>query len=365
MKNKILIVVGTRPNFVKITQFKRVARKYKDLDLRIVHTGQHYDEKMSDVFLNQFKIKIDYFLGINSTSANSLMGQIIIGLEPVITDFKPDLLLCVGDVNSTLAAAICANKLNVKLGHIESGLRSLDREMPEEINRILTDEISDICFVTEKIGIQNLKKAGKSDAQIAFVGNTMIDTLVHFNYEIEAATILDDIEQEKHQYILLTMHRPKNVDTKESLFKIIDLCKNSAQNRNLIFPMHPRTKSSLINHNLLETLKNINNLTIIPPQNYFSFQKLIKYSFCVITDSGGLQEETTFLQIPCITLRENTERPSTIEEGTNELMTFDTQKIAEKIKKIANQKNSESTIPKFWDGNATERIIKKAIKFLS
>jgi UDP-N-acetylglucosamine 2-epimerase (non-hydrolysing) len=365
MKNKILIVVGTRPNFVKITQFKRVASKYKDLDLRIVHTGQHYDEKMSDVFLNQFKIEIDYFLGIKSTSANSLIGKIIIELEPVITDFKPDLLLCVGDVNSTLAAAICANKLDVKLGHIESGLRSLDREMPEEINRILTDEISDICFVTEKSGIQNLKKIGKSDMQIAFVGNTMIDTLVYFNDEIESSTILDDIQQEKHQYILLTMHRPRNVDSEESLIKIIDLCKNSAQNRNIIFPMHPRTKSSLIKHNLFETLNNINNLIIIPPQNYFSFQKLIKYSFCVITDSGGIQEETTFLQIPCITLRENTERPSTIEEGTNELMTFDTQEIAKKIKKIADQKKSEGTIPKFWDGNATERIIKKAIEFLS
>lgn len=365
MMKKILIVVGTRPNFVKITQFKRVASNYKDLDLRIVHTGQHYDEKMSDVFLNQFKIEIDYFLGIKSSSANSLIGKIIIELESVITDFKPNLLLCVGDVNSTLAAAICANKLDVKLGHIESGLRSFDREMPEEINRILTDEISDICFVTEKSGIQNLKKIGKSDAQIAFVGNTMIDTLVHFNDEIEASTILDDIEQEKWQYILVTMHRPRNVDTKESLFKIIELCKNSAQNKNLVFPMHPRTKSSLIKYDLLETLNSINNLTIIPPQNYFSFQKLIKYSFCVITDSGGIQEETTFLQVPCITLRENTERPSTIDQGTNELMTFDTSRIAKKIKEIADQKNSEYSIPKFWDGNATERIIIKAIEFLS
>ncbi len=365
MKKKILIVVGTRPNFVKITQFKRVAKKYQNLDLRIVHTGQHYDEKMSDIFLKQFKIEVDYFLGINSTSANNLIGKIIIELETIITGFKPHLLLCVGDVNSTLAAAICANKLDVKLGHIESGLRSLDRKMPEEINRILTDEISDICFVTEKSGLQNLKNNGKADPQIAFVGNTMIDTLVHFNDEIEASTILSDISQEKGKYILLTMHRPRNVDTKKALLKIIDLCINSAQKRNIIFPMHHRTKSSLIKHDLLDTLKRIDHLIIIEAQNYFSFQKLIKHSFCVITDSGGIQEETTFLQIPCITLRENTERPSTTEEGTNELMALDIQKIAKKIQKIAEGKNNKGTIPKYWDGNATERIIEKAMNFLS
>lgn len=365
MKKKILIVVGTRPNFVKITQFKKVAVKYTDLDLRIVHTGQHQDEKMSDIFLTQFNIKVDYFLGINSTSPNNLIGQIIIELENVITDFKPDLLFCVGDVNSTLAAAICANKLDVKLGHIESGLRSLDRKMPEEINRILTDEISDICFVTEKSGIKNLKNIGKTDEQIAFVGNTMIDTLVHFNTEIEASTILREINQKKQEYILVTLHRPRNVDTKEGLLKIIELCKNTTQNRNLVFPIHPRTKSSFEKFGLFETLNSIENLILIAPQNYFSFQKLIKYAFCVITDSGGIQEETTFLQIPCITLRENTERPSTIEEGTNELMTFDVAKIAGKIQDISEKKHQKGTIPKFWDGKATERILEKAMKFLS
>lgn len=365
MKKKILIVVGTRPNFVKITQFKKVADKYKNLELKIVHTGQHYDDKMSTIFLKQFGIEIDYFLEIKSTSANSLIGEIIIKLERVINGFKPDLLLCVGDVNSTLAAAICANKLGIKLGHIESGLRSLDRKMPEEINRILTDEISDICFVTEKSGIQNLKNIGKVDAQIAFVGNTMIDTLVHFKNEIEASTILKEINQEKNTYILATLHRPRNVDTKEALLKIIDLFEQITKNNNVVFPIHPRTKSSFIKFNLYDTLSEFKNLIIIGPQNYFSFQKLIKYSFCVITDSGGIQEETTFLQIPCITLRENTERPSTIEEGTNELMTFDTQKIVQKIQNISEGKNRSGTIPKFWDGNATERIIKTSLEFLA
>ncbi|WP_139959404.1 non-hydrolyzing UDP-N-acetylglucosamine 2-epimerase [Flavicella sediminum] len=365
MKKKILIVVGTRPNFVKITQFKKVAEKYSNLDLRIVHTGQHFDTKMSDVFLEQFKIKVDYFLNIESASANSLIGNIILKLEEVITNYKPDLLLCVGDVNSTLAAAICANKLGVKLGHIESGLRSLDREMPEEINRILTDEISDICFVTEKSGIQNLKAIGKKDNQIVFVGNTMIDTLVHFKDKIEESSVLGDIQQIKHDYILVTMHRPRNVDTKEALLKIVDLFKNGTKIKKVVFSIHPRTKNNFIKFGLFEELNQIENLSIIEPQNYFSFQKLIKYAFCVITDSGGIQEETTFLQIPCITLRENTERPSTIDEGTNELMTFETKKVLKAIHKISEGNGKESTIPKFWDGYATERIIEKSLEFLA
>jgi len=365
MKNKILIVVGTRPNFVKITQFKRVVNKYPELELKIVHTGQHYDEGMSNVFLKQFNIEVDYFLEISNTSANSLIGEIILKLENIIINFKPNLLLCVGDVNSTIAAAICANKLNVKLGHIESGLRSLDREMPEEVNRVLIDELSDICFVTENSGIKNLKNIGKTDDQIVFVGNTMIDTLVYFTQEIEASPILEEIQQNKHQYILVTIHRPRNVDSKDALMKIIDLFKSITQKKNIVFSIHPRSQNSFMKFGLFEKLNQINNLIIIAPQNYFSFQKLIKYSFCVITDSGGIQEETTFQQIPCITLRENTERPSTIIEGTNQLMKFDTEKIEKVISEIEEGKTKKGSIPKFWDGNATERILKKTIEYLS
>lgn len=365
MKKKILIVVGTRPNFVKITQFKKAAYQYPKLEVKIVHTGQHYDEKMSSVFLNQFNIKIDYFLGITSTSANSLIGEIILKLEKTINEFLPDMLLCVGDVNSTLAAAICANKLGVKLGHLESGLRSLDRQMPEEINRILTDEISDICFVTEKSGIENLKNIGKKNEQIAFVGNTMIDTLVHFKEDIEASTILEEVKLKEHQYILVTMHRPRNVDSKKMLLKILDLFKKITKNHQVVFSIHPRTKNNFIKFDLFVALNEIKNLKIIAPQNYFSFQKLIKYSFCVITDSGGIQEETTFLQIPCITLRENTERPSTTEEGTNILMHFETSEITKTIQNISEDTFKKGAIPEFWDGNATERILKKTIEFLS
>lgn len=362
MSKKILIVVGTRPNFVKITQFKKSAKQL-NIDLKIVHTGQHYDEKMSEIFLKQFSIVVDYFLKITKKSPNSLIGEIMIKLEEVIHKFKPDLLLSVGDVNSTLAASITANKLNVKLGHIESGLRSFDRQMPEEVNRILTDEISDICFVTEDSGIKNLKEIGKQDHQIAYVGNTMIDTLINFEPQIEASTVLEDIDY--NNYILVTMHRPSNVDTKSDLEKIISLFKKLTSKHKVVFSLHPRTKNSFIYHDLLSTLNSIENLKIIPPQNYFAFQKLIKYSFCVITDSGGIQEETTFRKIPCITLRNNTERPVTITQGTNVLLPFDNEKVLNILENIENKTFKKGTVPDLWDGKATERILKKCLDFLS
>lgn len=365
MKKRILIVVGTRPNFVKITQFKRVAAQYENVELNIVHTGQHHDKKMAAVFLQQFDIKIDYFLGIQDASPNTLIGEIILKLERVVTDFKPHILLCVGDVNSTLATAICANKLGIKLGHIESGLRSFDRAMPEEINRILTDEISDLCFVTEKSGIENLKKIGKTNQQIAFVGNTMIDTLVHFSKEIEASTVLEEIHQEKNTYFLVTIHRPRNVDTKAALEKIIALFQRIAQKKQLVFSIHPRTRNSFVKFDLLPQLEEIKHLTIIEPQNYFAFQKLIKYAVCVITDSGGIQEETTYQQIPCITLRNNTERPVTLTEGTNQLLPFAVDEVAKSLDEIIQGNLKRGSIPKFWDGNATERILKKTIEFLA
>ncbi|MGY5351175.1 non-hydrolyzing UDP-N-acetylglucosamine 2-epimerase [Wenyingzhuangia sp. IMCC45533] len=361
MRKKILIVVGTRPNFVKITQFKKQAL-HQNIDLRIVHTGQHYDEKMSDIFLKQFGIEIDYFLSISGKTPNTLIGEIILKLEEVIHQFKPDMILSVGDVNSTLAASLTANKLGVKLGHVESGLRSLDREMPEEINRILVDEISDICFVTEESGVENLKKIGKKDHQIAWVGNTMIDTLVHFKNEIEASMVLDEFAFEK--YVLVTMHRPRNVDSEKSLQKLVSLLKELTKTIQVVFTLHPRTEKNLHNCGLLSILENMENLNVIPPQNYFAFQKLVKYAFCIITDSGGIQEETTFQKIPCITLRNNTERPITITKGTNQLMSFDNEKILSHLKTISEGHFKKGEIPYLWGGNATSRILSACKEFL-
>ena len=365
VKKKILVVVGTRPNFVKITQLRKEAERYSDVDLRIVHTGQHYDNDLSNIFLKQFEIKVDYFLEVSKRNPNSLIGEIILKLESVIEAFKPDLLLSVGDVNSTLAASICANKMGVKLGHIESGLRSNDRAMPEEINRILTDELADICFITEESGLKNLRGIGKREDQLAFVGNTMIDTLVHFDEKIEAAEVLEKFNLENETYILVTMHRPSNVDEKEAILKVFKLFEDVSQKFKLVFPMHPRTKNNLTKFGLYEDLLQMKNVLIIEPQSYFAFQKLVKYAYCIITDSGGIQEETTFRKIPCITYRKNTERPVTIEEGTNMLFSFEDNNIMNVLDSIGKGKFKKGKVPRFWDGNASKRIIEKCIDFLS
>jgi UDP-N-acetylglucosamine 2-epimerase (non-hydrolysing) len=357
-KKKILIVIGTRPNFIKITQFKKEAKKFPNLEIKVVHTGQHYDTKMADVFFEQFNLVPDYFLNIAPSTANKQMAEIITKLEDVLIDHKPDWVIVVGDVNSTFAAALTANKLDIKIAHLESGLRSFDKSMPEEHNRILTDAISDLFFVTEQSGLDNLLKEGKTNKNTFMVGNTMIDTMVAFSKQIEKSTILRKIGLQSKQFVLMTMHRPATVDTKEGLQKLIGLIDMVTRDFKVVFPIHPRTVSSMEYFNLHQQLKNNPNLIITDPLDYFSFQKLIKESKFIITDSGGIQEETTFLQIPCLTLRSNTERPVTITIGSNELIAFDLKKIKSKINTIVNGTYKAGKIPKYWDGKSTERIIK-------
>ncbi|HRH64268.1 MAG TPA: UDP-N-acetylglucosamine 2-epimerase (non-hydrolyzing) [Bacteroidia bacterium] len=357
-KKKLLIVIGTRPNFIKITQFKKEAKKFPNLEIKVVHTGQHYDTKMADVFFEQFNLVPDYFLNIAPSTANKQMAEIISKLEDVLIDHKPDWVIVVGDVNSTFAAALTANKLDIKIAHLESGLRSFDKSMPEEHNRILTDAISDLFFVTEQSGLDNLLKEGKTNKNTFMVGNTMIDTMVAFSKQIEKSTILRKIGVQSKQFVLMTMHRPATVDTKEGLQKLIGLIDMVTLDFKVVFPIHPRTVSSMEYFNLHQQLKNNPNLIITDPLDYFSFQKLIKESKFIITDSGGIQEETTFLQIPCLTLRSNTERPVTITIGSNELIAFDLKKIKSKINTIVNGTYKAGKIPKYWDGKSTERIIK-------
>jgi UDP-N-acetylglucosamine 2-epimerase (non-hydrolysing) len=357
-KKKILIVIGTRPNFIKITQFKKEAKKFLNLEIKVVHTGQHYDTKMADVFFEQFKLVPDYFLNITPSTANKQMAEIITKLEDVLLDYKPNWVIVVGDVNSTFAAALTANKLGIKIAHLESGLRSFDKSMPEEHNRILTDAISDMFFVTEQSGMDNLLQEGKTHKNTFMVGNTMIDTMVAFSKEIEDSKILAKIGIKKHEFVLMTMHRPATVDTKEGLQKLIQLIEGVTEKFKVVFPIHPRTVSSMEYFDLHERLKQNKNLVITEPLDYFSFQKLIKESKFIITDSGGIQEETTFLQIPCLTLRSNTERPITVTLGSNELMPFDIEKIKKKINTIVNGTYKAGKIPKYWDGKSTERIIK-------
>ena len=357
MQKNILVVIGTRPNFIKVTRFKEVASKYPDINLKIVHTGQHYDATMADVFFQQFNLIPDYFLNVGSGSQNFQIADIMLKLEELITSkFKPDLMVVVGDVNSTLAGALTANKLNIKLAHVESGLRSFDETMPEEINRILTDKICNLFFVTEQSGLENLKKEGVSSDKVKFVGNTMIDTLVSFSDKIEKADTLEKYNLVKQQYILTTLHRPATVDFEHGLKKLIELFENVTKKYKAVFPIHPRTVANLKKFGLYEKLVQNKNLIITEPLDYFAFQKLIKYSKFIITDSGGIQEESTFLQVPCLTLRNNTERPITCTVGTNTLVKFDISEINKLIAEIENGGYKKGLIPELWDGRATERI---------
>jgi len=354
---KIIIIVGTRPNFIKITQFKKVVSHYKDLEIKIAHTGQHHKHNMADVFFEQFGLVPDYFMNISTGSPNTQMAEVMQGVEKIAGEYKPDLIMVVGDVNSTFAAALTANKMGIKLAHLESGLRSGDRGMPEEINRILTDQLADYFFVTEQSGVDNMKKEGL-DHNIFLVGNTMIDTLVAFDEEIQQSEVLEKLDLIPGDYILMTIHRPATVDNENGMKKLIELIKEISNYKKIVFPIHPRTVDKLKHFNLYDQVKNINNLILTDPLDYFSFQKLIAECKLIITDSGGIQEESSFRQVPCLTLRSSTERPSTIELGTNELISFDLEEIKSKIEQIENGSFKKGEIPPLWDGKATQRILR-------
>ena len=353
----ILIVVGTRPNFVKVTQFKRVVANYPELDVRIVHTGQHYSAAMADVFFEQFGMEPDFFLEVPPGSPGTQMAEIMLRLERLIAEkYVPDLMIVVGDVNSTFAAALTANKLGIRLAHLESGLRSLDRTMPEEINRILTDEISDYYFVTEQSGLDNLVQE-KKRGMAYFVGNTMIDTMVAYEEQIQASRIMEELDVVDGQFVLMTMHRPATVDVREELEKLVVLIEQIATMYKIVFPIHPRTVTRLREFGLEERLRDCSGLRLTEPLDYFAFQKLIAGAACILTDSGGVQEESTFRQVPCLTLRSSTERPSTVLLGTNELVTFDVTTLLDKIHCIHDGRWKRGEIPPLWDGNSTERIM--------
>ena len=355
---KILVIVGTRPNFIKVTQFKRVAEQNK-YDLRIVHTGQHFDDKMADVFFKQFKLTPDYFLNIpQNLNREQLIEAITKAIENLInTTFKPDLVAVVGDVNSTLAGAYAAKNCGLKLTHVESGLRSYDNTMPEEINRILTDEISDYFFVTEQSGFDNLINAGHTKNNVFFVGNTMIDTMVTFDKEIENSNVLANLKMDKQQYVLMTMHRPATVDNMEGLLKLLDILKEVNNKYKIVFPVHPRTTKNIEALGLKKDFESLSGLMFTEPLDYFSFQKLIKYSKFILTDSGGIQEESTFLKVPCLTLRPNTERPVTCTLGTNTLVPFDVKSILDYVSQIETGSYKKGQVPPLWDGKAFSKVL--------
>jgi UDP-N-acetylglucosamine 2-epimerase (non-hydrolysing) len=353
---KLLIVVGTRPNFIKVTQFRKHCDRV-GIDLHIVHTGQHYDQKMSGVFFEQFKLVPDHFLNIGQGTPTAQIAGIMLGLEEAFLSIKPNLVIVVGDVNSTMAAAITANKLQLPIAHLESGLRSGDRTMPEEINRIITDRITDHYFITEQSGWDHLLAEGQAESQMHFVGNTMIDTIVAFETEIEASDVFEQYDLAPKEFALMTMHRPATVDDEGELKKLLSLMESVTQDVKLVFPIHPRTVKHIEQYGLSDRLEAIEGLVLTEPMDYFAFQKLVKHARLILTDSGGIQEESTFRQVPCLTLRPNTERPSTLTLGTNELVTFDLEKLLARISDILEGRYKEGVVPPKWDGRATERIV--------
>ena len=353
---KLLVVVGTRPNFIKVTRFKQVAAARGGFDVQLVHTGQHFDDRMSTVFFEQFGLEPDHWLDTPAASPAAQMGHIMIALEKVASVQKPDLMMVVGDVNSTLAGALVANKMDIRLAHLESGLRSGDLGMPEEINRILTDRITHDYFVTEMSGMENLAREGASMENIHFVGNTMIDTLVGFEEKIQASSALDELGLGGSKHVLMTIHRPATVDHPEELSKLVDLIASVAKDHPVVFPVHPRTTNNLKKFGLLDRLSAIKGIHLCEPMDYIGFQKLVATCAFVITDSGGIQEETTYRRIPCLTLRPNTERPVTVDIGTNELISFELDALANAIERIHNGSFKKGAVPMLWDGHSTERV---------
>jgi len=360
MKKKIFIITGARPNFMKIAPLMREFRKHKKrFDILLVHTGQHYDFEMSGAFFKDLNIpKPDIYLGVGSASHAAQTAEIMIVFEKVVLKEKPNLVVVVGDVNSTLACSLVASKLNVKVAHVEAGLRSFDRAMPEEINRTITDSLSEYLFVSEESGLRNLKREGISSKKVHFVGNIMIDTLLHSMPLVNECNIAKKLDLSRNKYCVMTLHRPSNVDSKESLLEIYDILEVISQQIKIVYPIHPRTKKMIKKYKLLKKFNDLKALLIIDPLGYIDFIRLVKESKFVLTDSGGIQEETAVLRVPCLTMRKNTERPVTIEKGTNILVGRNKQRILETINKILQGKQKNARTPKFWDGETAKRIVK-------
>lgn len=360
---KIVSVVGTRPNFIKIAPLINEMKKHSEIKHILVHTGQHYDKEMSKFFFDDLEIpKPDINLGIGSASDIAQTAKIMLEFEKVALKEKPDLVIVVGDVNSTLAAALAALKCNVKVAHVESGLRSFDRTMPEELNRILTDHISDFLFTTEESANKNLASEGIDKSKVFFVGNVMIDSLLSHKDKSKKSKILSKLNIKRKEYAVLTLHRPSNVDNKKSLEHIIGILNKIQQKIRIVFPVHPRTLKNITKFRLGKKLKNQKNIIITEPLGYLDFLALMSNSRFVLTDSGGIQEETTVLGIPCITMRNNTERPITVEQGTNVLVSTDRYKIIGASNKLLKRINFKAKIPPFWDGKAAKRIVDVILK---
>jgi UDP-N-acetylglucosamine 2-epimerase (non-hydrolysing) len=356
---KLINIVGARPNFMKIAPLMEAYKAYPSIQPLLVHTGQHYDEKMSDLFFRQLGIpRPDVNLGVGGGSHALQTAEIMKAIEPVLIEHKPTALLVVGDVNSTIACGLVAVKLGIKLVHVEAGLRSGDRTMPEEINRILTDCISDLLFCTEQGGVDNLVREGVARERIFLVGNVMIDTLLKNRQKAEESPILEQLNVQPGEYAVLTLHRPSNVDDPAVFSRLLDAIDVVQADMPVIFPIHPRTRKNIEASHLGGRVRGMSNLRIIDPAGYLDFLKLTSRARVVLTDSGGIQEETTILQVPCLTLRENTERPITAEIGSNRIVGTQPENIIAAYREIVSGKARKGSIPPKWDGKAAQRIAK-------
>ena len=354
---KIVSVCGARPNFMKIAPLVRAFHTRGGIESILVHTGQHYDERMSRLFFDELNIpKPDLNLEVGSGSHAQQTAEIMKRFEPVLVEHQPDWVVVVGDVNSTIACGLVASKLGIGLAHVEAGLRSFDRSMPEEINRVLTDTISDLLFVTESSGLTNLLAEGVAREKIHFVGNVMIDTLLAHRERAEASTILDEHNLTPGRYAVVTLHRPSNVDDAAVFGSILDAFEELGGELDIVFPMHPRTRNNLATMGLESRVRGISKLRVLDPLGYLDFLKLMSQASVVLTDSGGMQEETTILGVPCLTLRHNTERPVTIECGTNRLVEPRKEAILEAYAEVKAHPPDTTRKPELWDGRAGERI---------
>ena len=358
---KIHMLAGARPNFMKLKPVYERFSKVPQLEVKIIHTGQHYDYNMSKVFFEELNLpQPHYYLGVGSATHAIQTARIMIALDQLFDEEKPGWIFVFGDVNSTIAGALTAVKRGIKVAHVESGLRSFDMDMPEEINRILTDRISHLHFVTEPSAIDNLLREGHDSSTIEWVGNTMIETLI--SVLPRARERFDNLSRqfgiEEKGYMLLTLHRPSNVDNRDRLSQIVETIASYSKEIPIIFPVHPRTRKRLEG---IDT----GSILLVEPLRYVDFVSLEMHAMAVLTDSGGIQEETTFLNIPCLTLRENTERPITVEIGTNEIIGTQPQSIRKHIDMVLSGRWKERKgIPRFWDEHVSHRILERFLQSL-
>lgn len=359
---KLTLIAGARPNFMKIAPIIHEVQKQKEkgnlIKYRLVHTGQHYDQKMSETFFQELNIpEPDVNLNCGGGTQAEQTAAIMVAFEKELLANPTDLVVVVGDVTSTMACSIVAKKMNTKVAHVEAGIRSWDLTMPEEINRMVTDALSDYYFTTTQLANKNLKNIGAADNQIFFVGNVMIDTLLANQHRFEKPAIFDQLGLKEKEYLMLTLHRPANVDEADKLKALMAEIVSNVNDLPIVFPIHPRTAKIFTDLGI-----KANNLHIVDPMGYLEFNYMVKHSKAVITDSGGITEETTVMGVPCITLRDNTERPETITIGTNELIGTNPEAIKPTLDKLFAGKWKEGGVPELWDGKAAERIVEKLIE---